>query len=372
MTRAAKGTVSIESVKGRLRLCWRYQGQRFYLTLGYPDTAKHHAIARLKANQIQSDLLYERFDPSLAKYKPNATAPKSLTLLEIYDRFIEYKRPQCSPSTMRSQYRPWRKRVTELPTDDPHEAGTIRDWVLSHMALDSGKRFLGSLSECCNWAIESGLLDKNNFSGMASKICLPKKSKEDEDICPFNKREIDLLIDLFKTNKYYKHYYPFIYFCFLTGCRPSEALALQWKHIDKRFERITFEQALVMAEDGLKVKGGLKTQDRKEFRCNSALTGLLKATHQAIQKPTREGLVFPSPRGKHIDFHNFANRAWKTILSEAGIPYRKPYQTRHTFITLALEKLSVQDVAALVGNSPEIIYRHYAGVSRDLELPLVL
>jgi integrase len=49
--------------------------------------------------------------------------------------------------------------------------------------------------------------------------------------------------------------------------------------------------------------------------------------------------------------------------------YRKLYQTRHTFITLALEYLDVKDVARLVGNSPEVIYRHYAGNKRDLFLP---
>jgi integrase len=368
MTKASKGTIAIQSVKDRLRLCWRVKGDRFYLSLGYPDTPKHRQIARLKANQIESDILFDRFDPTLEKYRASGNAPKPKSLREIYDRFIDYKRPQCSPSTMRSQYKPWRKRVSELPTDSPYEAAVIRDWVLTHMALDSGKRFLGSLSECCNWAIESGFLDKNAFSGMAQQIRLPKKSKEEEDIYPFNKKEIDRLLDLFKTNKYYKHYYPFIAFCFLTGCRPSEALALQWRHVGKRFERVVFEQALVMGEDGLKVKGGLKTQDRREFLCNQPLKDLLKSIHA---QQNRMDLVFPSPTGKYIDFHNFANRGWKVILTEAGIPYRKPYQTRHTFITLALEHLSVQDVAALVGNSPEIIYKHYAGVSRDLSVPVL-
>jgi hypothetical protein len=42
---------------------------------------------------------------------------------------------------------------------------------------------------------------------------------------------------------------------------------------------------------------------------------------------------------------------------------------RHTFITLALEHFSVNDVAYLVGNSPEIIYRHYASRSRISEMP---
>ncbi|MEO1561772.1 MAG: site-specific integrase, partial [Cyanobacteria bacterium J06632_19] len=46
------------------------------------------------------------------------------------------------------------------------------------------------------------------------------------------------------------------------------------------------------------------------------------------------------------------------------------YQTRHTFITLALKNgMNVKDVARLVGNSPEIIYRHYAGQSREIVVP---
>jgi len=52
------------------------------------------------------------------------------------------------------------------------------------------------------------------------------------------------------------------------------------------------------------------------------------------------------------------------------LEYRKPYQTRHTFITLALEnRMEVKDVAKLVGNSPEVIYRHYAGYMRQLTVP---
>jgi integrase len=65
------------------------------------------------------------------------------------------------------------------------------------------------------------------------------------------------------------------------------------------------------------------------------------------------------------------NRGWKSILAKLdGIEYRKLYQTRHTFITLALDnKMDVKDVAKLVGNSPEVIYRHYAGQSREIVVP---
>jgi integrase len=40
---------------------------------------------------------------------------------------------------------------------------------------------------------------------------------------------------------------------------------------------------------------------------------------------------------------------------------------RHSFITFCLEQgMDAKDVAKLVGNSPEIIYRHYAGAKKDL------
>jgi integrase len=82
-------------------------------------------------------------------------------------------------------------------------------------------------------------------------------------------------------------------------------------------------------------------------------------------------MVFPSPSGKPVDLNNFRNRTWKTVLAGLDIQYRKLYQTRHTFITHILEtgKLDAKDVARLVGNSPEVIYQHYAGNKQELIVP---
>lgn len=50
--------------------------------------------------------------------------------------------------------------------------------------------------------------------------------------------------------------------------------------------------------------------------------------------------------------------------------YLPQYNIRHTCITLALKNgLDAKDVARLVGNSPESIYRHYAGNKRELFVP---
>ena len=81
------------------------------------------------------------------------------------------------------------------------------------------------------------------------------------------------------------------------------------------------------------------------------------------------------PKDTFIDSHNFLNRVWKPVI-EALVRdgkvqrYLPQYNIRHTFITLALEHgLDAKDVARLVGNTPKMIYRHYAGNKRELFVP---
>ncbi|MEL6900247.1 MAG: hypothetical protein AAFP07_04785 [Cyanobacteria bacterium J06606_4] len=67
---------------------------------------------------------------------------------------------------------------------------------------------------------------------------------------------------------------------------------------------------------------------------------------------------------------SFRKTVWQPVLEGLKIEYRKPYQTRHTFITLALEHgLNAKDVAKLVGNSAEVIYWHYAASKREVAVP---
>lgn len=377
-TKASKGSVQIKSSNNRLQLVFSFGGKRHYLSTGYPDTAQYRKLAKMKASEIEKDILYERFDDTLEKYKPKSalstvtpvtpiSTPKA-NLAEIWDKYVEWKRPQCAPSTMKNQYRAYSAYLERLPTHDLDRANEIRDCVLQSIPINSAKRFIVALNSCCQWAVKSGLILENPFYGMASEIKLPKSEKAEDDINPFSLAERDNIIQAFRCDRYYKFYAPLIEFLFNTGARPSEAIALQWKHVTSDLKFINFEQAVTVSEKGLAVKQGLKTQEKRRFPCNSKVQAILSSINPDNAKP--DDLLFPSPEGKYIDFHNFRNRAWKTVLAGLDITYRKPYQTRHTFITLALENgLDAKDVARLVGNSPEVIYRHYAGNKRELFVP---
>ncbi len=67
---------------------------------------------------------------------------------------------------------------------------------------------------------------------------VPKGQCEDTDIDPFTLEERDKIIETFKNERHYKYYAPFIEFLFMTGCRPSEGIALQWKHISNDFKAL--------------------------------------------------------------------------------------------------------------------------------------
>jgi integrase len=390
--KSSKGTVQVISSHGRLQLRFRFVGKRHCLSLGFPDTAVNRKLAEMRAREIELDMVSGNFDPTLTKYKPHvalAIASPDLTpkitpkvsLAVLWASFVEYKRPQCSENTMYYVYQHFTTYMEKLPTHDLSKAGEIRDFSVQTFPLESCKRFIVRLSACCEWAKKSRLIEENPFAGMAKEIKPPKSQRktDEEDINPFSIEERDRILTAISADTFcnkhsgFKHsfYASYVEFMFMTGCRPSEAIALQWRHISKDFKIISFEQAVIETGKGRKLREGLKTQERRRFPCNQKLQALLQSIKPA--NATSDTLVFPGYTGGYLDTKSFRKSIWKLVLTGLAIEYRKPYQTRHTFITLALDSmyggLDVKDVARLVGNSPEVIYRHYAGNKRDLFVP---
>jgi integrase/recombinase XerC len=75
------------------------------------------------------------------------------------------------------------------------------------------------------------------------------------------------------------------------------------------------------------------------------------------------------PVRRHVPIHDeFIDelRAWWATLERAGITRRiPPYDLRHNFITLALEKgADIKALAEVFGSRPETIVRHYQHVTK--------
>ena len=108
---------------------------------------------------------------------------------------------------------------------------------------------------------------------------------------------------------------------------------------------------------------GTKTKQVRTFPINDQLMEILS------NQQTYDEKVFLSKKEKAIDLHNFTARVWRPLVKTLPLRYRGCYHCRHTFITLCLDiGIPIRQVASWVGNSPEIILKHYAGLTRS-EVP---
>lgn len=152
---------------------------------------------------------------------------------------------------------------------------------------------------------------------------------------------------------------------------------LQWQHINSDCSQITFCQSY---SSKYKVRKTTKTNKVRRFPSNQPLQVLLLSLRPPHPQP--DALVFTSEKGTPLNTDTFLQDVWRGRSKGKGIilkliqegkveRYRSPYSTRHTFITLALEAgLTVPQVANLVGNSPEVILKHYAGNLIKMEIPV--
>lgn len=298
----------------------------------------------------------------------------TVTLTQGWEAYTEFKRPSLSPSTLREDFGRVRRAIAKMPYNDFSEGNEIRNWLMKNYELNSVRRILIQLSACGNWLMNSGKIPSHSFARLANEIKLPKSRLKVNGIDPFTREERDSIINALKTNKHcspftrkdylHSNYTSFIEFLFFTGCRPSEAKGLRWEDIHEKF--VLFRQSVVTGEDGIQIKDGLKTQSERKFPINPQLRKIL----EEAQEHSKSEYVFSSPKGGFIDQGKFSQRVWKPLLNAMGICYRVPYQTRHTFITLCLDSgIGVKDLSRWVGNSPEVIYKHYAGSKRDLQVP---
>ncbi len=241
----------------------------------------------------------------------------------------------------------------------------IRDWLVQHYAADTARRTLVQFNACGRWAMESDLLQRNPFEGLQRHIRVKKPS--DKAWAAFTIEERDRIIQEFEAT--HAFYAPWVKFLFWTGCRPEEAAALRWEHVSPDFREVLICEAFPV---DMKAPQSTKNYQSTRFPCNARLQHLLRSI-----KPTqgdRTAFVFTGVSGGRFDYHNFQTRQWRPLINglvESGQVafYMSQYHCRHTWITEALNHLTVADVSYLARVSPNVLYKHYAGRSRRIIIP---
>ena len=244
-----------------------------------------------------------------------------------------------------------------------NESIKIKLALLQQTTNSQAKDVLMYLAAACKWCMKYGLVNFNPFEGMYNS--LPKHNWQDNSKPnAFSEAEKQRIIQAFKNHKPlkgmgYSYYASFVEFLFLTGCRPSEAIGLQWKHITSDCSRITFDIALVQVGNGERVRvNGSKNNKMRGFNCNQKLQALLLSIKPENSEP--ESLVFPSPEGLSIHYRNFSRRAWDKIVDPLVARQTTPYSCRDTFISEQIAKgVPTAVVAKWCDNSVDVIEQKY-------------
>jgi len=391
--RTRKGQVGVQSNGGYLRLSlprMLYEGKQKFISLALPDTPENRKLAEVKAAVITADIIYERFDYTWAKYTrkgnliglPTPEQKPQLTVGRLWEMYCEYKRPQVAATTYIRKYEGmWKRPLEKFVDTEVTEIAAlrVRSHLLETVCSETAKSLLAALDNACQWATRHKLLQENPFLGMAGEIKIVRKTKhksadEDDTYIAFTVEERDAIIEEFELVSNIKHWAPFVKFLFWTGCRPGEAIALKWKHIKSDCSAIVFCESYDCLTN---ITKDTKTHSSRIFRCGEKLQKLLLSVKPKNVNP--EGIVFKTQRNKRINWRGFS-RLWgghpsnrvpsviKRLVEQGKIKqYLKPYATRHTFITLQLQAgINPKDIAKWCGNSPEVIEKYYADVTRDL------
>ncbi len=75
--KSTKGSVVVFNSHDRLQLRFRFGCKRHYISLGLADTLINRRFAELKAAEIEQDILKEKFDTTLEKYKSASEREKN-------------------------------------------------------------------------------------------------------------------------------------------------------------------------------------------------------------------------------------------------------------------------------------------------------
>lgn len=284
---------------------------------------------------------------------PAPNIPDQLRGLRV--GFVAYKSTHLNPNTIKKSYGQKGRLINAIPKYCS-TAQDVIDWLEERYSTDSSRRLVESINACYEWAILTDRTTKNPFARYKGYFPHHKRPQAQS----FTAEERDTIIEAFRLES--PQLYPFISFCFRTGCRHEEARGLDWASIKQN--HIYFHQAVA---SHFTEPTPLKTNDTRTFPLTPKIRAILDR-----QRGISDRWVFPSFADTPIDGCNFRDRHWLPILhalKEKGkiSQYLPPKHTRHTFITLSLRSgTDVTDIAKLVGNSADTIWRHYASASKEI------
>ncbi|WKV52389.1 tyrosine-type recombinase/integrase [Dickeya fangzhongdai] len=322
--------------------------------------------------EIQNKIAAESFAyidyfPHSRKLKIFGSITRRRAVIDYLDEYLTIcKNRNLSPSTLVGYKKCCSvlSALHKLPVTSLTPA-ILKNWISQQKTtLKTTRNRLSFLRSALDEAVTDGLIEVNPVklvSAARYQTSRPLNSGRHYEVDPFSPAEATAIY-IAAGNKQWENLFRF---AFHTGMRSSELCALRWEDIDFTGKRVNVKSASVVGViKETKTKAGRRSVDLD----TEALTALEE------QKPftlMRSKFVFDDPKtgAPWAGADAIRKKAWVLTLQKAGIRYRNPYQTRHTFATRHISRgANLFWLAAQMGHKgPEMLFRHYGAYLSDYD-----
>jgi integrase len=267
-----------------------------------------------------------------------------LTVTRYFEGWLDRKKAEVKASTYQGYYSITFGYVIPtfgaLALSDLKRA-TIRNALAK---IDEGRpddkkvtnKRLSNIQSCMRSALADAAADEiietNPLAGYTySRVERPVEGEPEDDVDPFSPEEQRAILAKLRDGEN-----NLVQFFLWTGLRTSEATALNWSDVDFVGGTVRVRRAITREAKGVaeypKTDAG-----RRDVKLLSPALAALNAQKAITFLAAEDGPVFvnPTTRERYAGSHQIY-RIWQTALKRAGVRYRRPYQTRHTYASMML------------------------------------
>lgn len=288
-----------------------------------PPTTANIRFAQRLAAEIREKIRHGTF--AVAEYFPeDGTVGQGLTVATQLDTWVTGQRLAVSTrKAYDSAIRFWKAGCGDEPLRRLRLSKILQVLAESDISGKTANNYVSVLNQAMALAVADGVLQQNPAAAV------PAQAHQTPPPDPFTEAEEDAIVAaMAKLSDAAARY---TRFRFWSGLRTGETIALAWRSV-------SFDQRLLQVSESVVrgVRKGTKTNSVRTVMLNSVSLQCLLEQRQAVPEACATVWLDPRYGQPWADERAFRRSYWVPALKAAGVRYRQPYTTRHTYATKML------------------------------------